>query len=126
SNEPDSEDESLEVRLKKSVCTSYLISEQDQKVQTFLNDKKCIFAQDTNKLSQTTLTVHKINTSSTTPIKQHPYCAALSICSFIKEEIEKLKVKGLKFNAVTKKDAFSCLMLMTYWKFLGLRLGFQY
>ncbi|CAG8737842.1 24157_t:CDS:2, partial [Cetraspora pellucida] len=94
-NEPDLNDESLEVRLKKSVCTTHLTPEQVQKAQTFLNDKKNVFAHDTNDLGQTTLTVHEIDTGSTTPIKQHPYHAAPSVRSFIKEEIEKLKEKGL-------------------------------
>ncbi|CAG8773770.1 674_t:CDS:1, partial [Cetraspora pellucida] len=94
SNEPEPEEEPLEVKLEKSVCSSNLPLEQCRKALEKLNSKKGIFARDLNDLGQTDVLVHEIDTGNAAPIKKAPYRAAPSVREFIKKEVEKLKKKG--------------------------------
>ncbi|CAG8579377.1 345_t:CDS:2 [Cetraspora pellucida] len=66
----------------------------------YLSDVKSVPIEETvkkeeNNLKQMLVYVHKINTESASSIKQILYYAASSMHSFIKNEIKKLKVKGL-------------------------------
>ncbi|CAG8664047.1 17619_t:CDS:2, partial [Cetraspora pellucida] len=71
SSEPDPEEESLEAKLERSMCSSSLPLEQ----------------------WQTDALVHEIDTGSAVPVKKTPYRAAPSVREFIRKEVEELKKK---------------------------------
>ncbi|CAG8853042.1 7846_t:CDS:1, partial [Gigaspora margarita] len=76
--EPDPEDESVEVRLKKNIDAAPLSLEEKEKIRERLYVDKDIFARNVNDLGQTDIVTHEINTGTAVPIKQAPYRAAPS------------------------------------------------
>ncbi|CAG8538639.1 11445_t:CDS:2, partial [Cetraspora pellucida] len=88
-------EESIIRKLKKNLNNEALMNDQKNHVSDILSKEVDVFAETVDDLGQTLAYVYEINTRNAFSIKQVPYHAAPSMHSFIKNEIEKLKAKGL-------------------------------
>ncbi|CAG8495996.1 38177_t:CDS:2 [Gigaspora margarita] len=86
-SEADPKDEPIEAKLEQNIDAAPLSLEDKEKVCERLYVDKDIFARNINDLGQTDIVTHEINTETAAPIKQAPYCTALCVQIFIKQEL---------------------------------------